>query len=228
MVRNQSWTNQVHLHSFISWVSPLKLSSFYSFTLPPQSPIPCPIPTYHSQYPHWSCWILTFILCCWFSCTGSWRYLAVLMLALWQLRDSAGLYHTSWAAKGEKKEWGKKQSGQSQIAFSYHKGIQSHRVSVFPFYPFLSFPAPRRTTLEKKTKRRNLASFPPPPHYIFNLPSTHMHKHPHCCDHAVLPCVTFHFLFWNFCYFLWFLVICWVNRKETLVERFNLIFCCWA
>lgn len=111
--------------------------------------------------------------------------------------------------RGRRNNGEKKQSGQSQIAFGYHRGILSQRDSLFFAFPsahfsiknalFLKFPAPGRTTLEWKTKRWNLASFPCC--HIFNLPNTHMHRRPHCCYHKVLLSVAFHFPFRISCYF---------------------------
>lgn len=163
--------------------------------------------------------ILSFIPCRWVSCTGFWRYLAVLESALWRLRDPVGAYHTSWAAEGRRNNGEKKQSGQSQIAFCYHRGILSQRDTLFFAFPsahfsikntlFLKFPAPERTTLDRKTKRWNLASFPCC--HIFNLPNTHMHGHPHCCYREVLLRVAFHSSFTISCYFSRSLVTPWVT-----------------
>lgn len=124
--------------------------------------------------------------------------------------------------RGEEITEGKKQSGQSQIAFYYHRGILSQRDSLFFAFPsahfsiknalFLKFPAPWRTTLERKTKRWNLASFPCC--HIFNLPNTHMPKHPHCCYHKLLPSVAFHFPLRISCYFSWSPVTPWVTWKS--------------
>lgn len=137
-----------------------------------------------------------------------------------------GPYHTSWAAEGGRNNGGKKQSGQSQIAFCYHRGILSQWDSLFFTFPsahfsiknalFLKFPAPGRTTLDWKTKRWNLASFPCC--RIFNLPNRHFHGHPHCCYHEVPPPAAFHFSFRISGYFSWSLVTPWVTWKASTVE----------
>lgn len=166
------------------------------------------------------------------------RILAVLASALWRLRDPACAYHTSSAAEGEKKEWGEKSN---LVNLKLHSPTTEDssslcELSLFSAFPsalfsirkalFLNLLGPRRTTLEKKTKRWNLPSFPPC--HIFNLPNTHMHRHPHCCHHAVLPCVAFSF---SLLKLLLFLVIPGDTLDElerALVERFNLIFRCQA
>lgn len=116
-------------------------SEAISFSLPLSWGLSSCLPdfTHHSQYPHWSLRILSFIPCRRFSCTRFWRYLAVPESALRWLRDPVGAYHTSWAAEGRRNNWGKKQSGQSQIVFYYHRGILSQRDSLFFAFPSAHF-----------------------------------------------------------------------------------------
>lgn len=177
-------------------------SSFHSFPFSPPSSTPCLTLIYHSQYPSWSLWSPSFISSCWFSravsATTPWRRCGYWRQAYGGLGTPPVHITPHEQPRGRRKGKKKKQSGQSQIAFSYHRGLSSSlcTLSLFFSFPsalfsirkalFLNVLGPMRTTLEKKTKRWKLASFP----HVISLISpthTHTHRHPHCCHHALLP-----------------------------------------
>ena len=149
-------------------------------------------------------------------CDDSLAAVRVLASGLWQLRDPAGAYHASWAAKGGVGR-GKKKSNLANLKLHSHTTEDSSSLRTLPLFftfpsalfsirktLFLNLVGPVRTTMEKKTKRFYLASFP---HVISLISPTYFGYH------AFLPCVA-SFISPAEGFVISFLVTCWMNWKE--------------
>lgn len=168
-------------------IIPAKLSpsSIHSYPLPP--PLSSPSPDSHLSLsnPRWSLRSPSFISSRWFSrsesATTLWRRCRYWRQAYGGLgTPPVHITPHEWP-KGRRKGGREK----SQIAFSYHRGFCTLFRAFSPFPSalfsirqalFLNLPGPVGTTLEKKTKRWNLASFP---HVISLISPTHTHA---CTD----------------------------------------------
>lgn len=188
--------------------------------------------------PHWSFWSPSFISSCWFSravsATTPWWRGGYWRQAYGGLGTPAVHLMPHERPRGRRKE--RKKSNLANLKLHSPTTEDSSsicKLSLFFLFPsalfsirkdlFLNLRGPVRTTLQKKTKRWNLASFP----HVISLISP---RQAHAQTPVLLPpCIAPMSRRFHFPFFLLFLVITGLDESEiTLVERFNLIFCCQA
>lgn len=124
---------------------------------PPSSLLPLPLfspllsyssPESHLSFPISpviSLWILSFISFADFLASRVQRISAVPVSALWRLRDPECAYHTSSAAKGERKEWG---GGSNLANLKLHSPTTEDSSSLCELSRFFSFPPRPSSPLE--------------------------------------------------------------------------------